>query len=84
MSRGTRSSRVLLSSVDTLTFYNDALTSYRRTSPVPQLECKGKPCKLYTPDVVQCKNVGGSGAEIEWKASCHSEIQTLVFTNGRS
>lgn len=67
MGYGTRSTRIKLQDVDTLTFYNDAQTSYRRTSPVDQLTCKGKICSAYTPEVVQCRNTGGRGNDIQWK-----------------
>lgn len=55
-----------MDSIDTLTFYNGELTAARRSSPVPQLECVGKPCKLYQPDVVQCTAVGRNGPDTEW------------------
>lgn len=65
----TRSSRVKLSSIDTLTFYAEEQTAFRRTGPVDQLTCKGKPCTVYQPPVVQCQNMGGSGSDIEWAVS---------------
>lgn len=51
--------RILLSSIDTLTFYDGEYTAFRRTGPVHQLTCKGSPCKRYKPDVIQCRNTGG-------------------------
>jgi len=66
MGYNTRSSRVLLSSIPTLTFYADEDTSFRRTEPVQQLTCQGKACQVYQPPVVQCQNMGGSGAELVW------------------
>lgn len=49
------------------------MTSSRRTSPVPQLQCEGKACRTYQPDVVQCTAVGDDGAGgLEW--SCTAEL----------
>lgn len=69
MAYGTRSSKVRMDSIDTLTFYNGEMTAARRSSPVPQLECVGKPCQLYQPDVVQCTAVGRNGPDVEWSKS---------------
>jgi len=69
-------SRVKLSSISTLTFYNGELTAARRTEPIPQLVCTGKPCDLYTPDVVRCENVGGVGSEIDWK--CQADLPSKL------
>ena len=55
----TRSNRIATRSLDVLTFYADEQTAFRRTEPVPQLACRGKPCSLFQPDVVQCRNMGG-------------------------
>jgi SOCE-associated regulatory factor of calcium homoeostasis len=62
-------SRQELAKIPALTFYQDTLTTSRRTSPLPQLICVGKPCRLYTPEVVRCVNLGGFGTDIDWKAS---------------
>ncbi|KAG0141287.1 hypothetical protein CROQUDRAFT_664061 [Cronartium quercuum f. sp. fusiforme G11] len=64
--------RVLLSSIDTLTFYDGEHTTFRRTGPVLQLTCKGQPCKRYKPDVIQCHNTGGSGSNVQWK--CEADL----------
>ncbi|KAF7970633.1 hypothetical protein HWV62_23575 [Athelia sp. TMB] len=70
--------RVKLSSIPRLTFYKDELTVARRSARVPQLTCVGEPCSLYTPDVVRCENIGGSGVEVEWK--CEADLpQALRF-----
>ncbi|KAF8917475.1 hypothetical protein CPB85DRAFT_1286068 [Mucidula mucida] len=65
-------SKVKLASISSLTFYNGADTKARRTDPIPQLTCVGKPCKYYQPDVVRCKNDGGSGIDVDWK--CETEL----------
>jgi hypothetical protein len=40
-------SRLELAKIPALTFYKDSFTEARRTEPIPQLVCVGKPCKLY-------------------------------------
>jgi hypothetical protein len=60
-------SRVELAKIPSLTFYGDALTKGRRSDPIPQLTCVGAACKLYTPEVVRCTNLGGYGTEVDWK-----------------
>lgn len=74
MSYNTRSSRVRMDTLNTLTFYNGEMTAARRSSPVPQLECVGKPCKLYQPDVVQCTAVGRNGPDVEWSEDMNLRI----------
>ncbi|KAJ7455392.1 DUF1183-domain-containing protein [Mycena galericulata] len=71
-------SRIELARIPALTFYKDSLTEARRTDPIPQLICVGKPCKLYTPEVVRCQSLGGSGTEIDWK--CEADLpESLRF-----
>ncbi|THV07370.1 DUF1183-domain-containing protein [Dendrothele bispora CBS 962.96] len=65
-------SRVKLSNIKALTFYQDEQTAYRRTSPLPQLVCVGKPCKLFQPEVVRCTNLGGQGTDVDWK--CEADL----------
>jgi hypothetical protein len=67
--------RTKLDAIRSLTFYKDTETQSRRGSYLPQLNCIGKPCKLYTPDVVRCVNAGGSGTDVDWKVR-------LVFSSG--
>lgn len=62
-------SRIKLSGIPALTFYKGSLTTAKRTSPIEQLTCLGKPCQLYTPEAVRCENIGGSGDEVDWKVS---------------
>ena len=59
--------RILLEKIPALTFYAGEETVARRTDPIPQLTCIGKPCKIYQPEVVRCTNIGGTGTEVEWK-----------------
>ena len=56
-----------MKALDVLTFYADEQTAFRRTEPVPQLECIGKPCSLFQPDVVQCRSMGGD--PLQWSQS---------------
>jgi len=65
-------SKVLLSSIRSLTFYKDSETQSRRGKPISQLTCNGKACKLYTPDVVRCQNAGGYGTDVDWK--CEADL----------
>ncbi|KAI0058595.1 DUF1183-domain-containing protein [Artomyces pyxidatus] len=65
-------SRVALASIPSLTLYRDALTATRRGQPIQQLECLGKACRLFTPDVVRCVNMGGAGNEVDWK--CEADL----------
>ncbi|KAJ7170744.1 DUF1183-domain-containing protein [Mycena crocata] len=74
-------SRIELARIPALTFYKDSLTESRRTKPISQLICVGKPCSLYTPEVVpvvRCQSLGGSGTEIDWK--CEADLpESLRF-----
>lgn len=68
---------VLLSSSSLLihplsTFTADAMTTGRRTAPVPQLTCVGSACRRYGDrvQVVQCTNMGDDGTgNVQWKVS---------------
>ncbi|KAF8627052.1 hypothetical protein AX17_006392 [Amanita inopinata Kibby_2008] len=65
--------RIELAKILSLTFYKDAETTARRASPLLQLVCRGKPCKLYQPDVVHCRRLpGGSGTDVDWK--CEADL----------
>ncbi|KAG5637147.1 hypothetical protein H0H81_005631 [Sphagnurus paluster] len=73
-------SRLELSKIPSLTFYQDSLTAARRTSPVPQLVCQGAPCKLYKPEVVRCVSLpGGYGTEVDWKDLARWSIVWFKF-----
>lgn len=64
--------KVSLESIRSLTFYNDEYTQARRTNPIPQLRCVGKPCKQYQPEVIRCLNDGGKGLDVQWK--CEADL----------
>ncbi|GAA6056219.1 hypothetical protein JCM3770_002093 [Rhodotorula araucariae] len=70
---GTRSQRIPLSSLTALTLHKNKRTAARRTSPIPQLACRGSTCRSYQPDIVQCVAVGSDGAGgLEWK--CEADL----------
>ncbi|KAL1740272.1 hypothetical protein HDZ31DRAFT_47815 [Schizophyllum fasciatum] len=70
--------RILLEKIPALTFYAGEDTVARRSDPIPQLTCIGKPCKVYQPEVVRCTNIGGSGTDVEWK--CEADLpESLRF-----
>ncbi|KAF9561831.1 hypothetical protein EC968_005587 [Mortierella alpina] len=49
------------------------MTTGRRTSPVPQTSCVGgNACGDYEPDVIQCKNAGFDGSDVQWK--CQADL----------
>jgi SOCE-associated regulatory factor of calcium homoeostasis len=60
-------SRVKLTDIPALTLYSGEPTLSRRGQPIRQLVCKGDACKLFTPDVIRCVNLGGEGTEVDWK-----------------
>lgn len=64
--------KVALDSIRSLTFYKGEYTKARRTTPIQQLTCVGRPCNLYQPDVVRCVNEGGRGLDVEWK--CEADL----------
>ncbi|KAM6490508.1 Protein of unknown function (DUF1183) domain containing protein [Amanita muscaria] len=61
------SDRIELAKIPSLTLYKNSDAVGRRTR-LPQLICKGTPCKLYQPEVVHCTRLpGGHGTEVDWK-----------------
>ena len=47
------------------------MTNARRSSPVPQLTCKGGPCQ-YAPETAMCRNIGFDGQDVTWQ--CEAEL----------
>ncbi|KAF8307348.1 DUF1183-domain-containing protein, partial [Clavulina sp. PMI_390] len=73
-----RFEKVLLSSINSLAFFSEEYTKARRAEAIPQLTCVGKLCGLYQPEAVQCINIGGDGADVNWK--CEADLpNTLRF-----
>jgi hypothetical protein len=66
--------KVKLKDVDVLTLYQGKMTNGRRSSPIPQLQCRGGSagCSAFIPDVVQCYNRGSDGLETQWE--CKTEM----------
>ena len=58
-----------LNSISTLTLSSDMMASSRRYAPTPQLACTGPHdlCASYSPSVIQCKNVGWDGIDVQWE-----------------
>ena len=69
------SDKILLREVQVLTLYPGKHTNYRRTSPVPQLQCTGGSagCAAYTLDVVQCYNKGWDGSDVQWECKANMD-----------
>ena len=68
--------KVLLRDVQVLTLRNGQMTTGRRSSPVPQLNCIGGSAKgQFTPQVVQCYNRGWDGQDVQWE--CKSDMDNL-------
>ncbi|KIY01467.1 uncharacterized protein Z520_03019 [Fonsecaea multimorphosa CBS 102226] len=67
---------VLLSKVSAITVRAGKQTTFRRVSPVPQLQCVGpsRICKLYTVDVMRCTNEGSDYDENNVQWSCKASL----------
>jgi len=65
-------SRIALADIKSLTFFEGRKTKAKRTRAIPQLTCKGKACRRYKPQAVQCKNDGGEGVDVDWV--CHADL----------
>lgn len=58
--------KVKLEDVKVLTLKAGQMTSGRRSSPVPQLQCVGGSARCaFRPQVVQCYNKGSDGYDIQ-------------------
>ena len=58
--------KVLLKDVSAITLRHGAMTTGRRSAPVPQLKCVGGSAYgKFTPQVVQCRNVGFDGQDVQ-------------------
>jgi hypothetical protein len=60
--------RVLLKDVSAITLQRNAMTTGRRSAPVPQMTCTGGPCQ-WAPSSVLCSNAGFDGADVLWKSA---------------
>jgi len=70
--------RVRLDDVKVLTLKKGEYTAGRRSSPVPQLACVGGSGRHLAKDidVVQCKNMGSDGYDVQWK--CEADLDNSV------
>ena len=65
-SSGNDPGKVKLKDVGVLTLRHGKMTTGRRSSPVPQLKCVGGSAQgAFTPQVVQCKNMGSDGYDVQ-------------------
>jgi len=66
---------VRLTDVQVLTLYNDRWTS--GSQRIPQLQCTGGSAGCQkTPAVVQCRNMGSDGFDVQWK--CEADMHKSV------
>ncbi|XP_076355118.1 store-operated calcium entry-associated regulatory factor-like isoform X1 [Tachypleus tridentatus] len=74
--QGWGSHKVKLKDVEVLTLYQGKMTTGRRSSPVPQLQCIGGSagCSAFVPKVVQCYNKGSSESSIQWE--CKADMDS--------
>jgi hypothetical protein len=61
--------KILLKNVNALTFHAGQWTDHRRLPAIPQLQCISGPCGQAPIRVMQCRNVGFDGVDIQWKCS---------------
>ncbi|TVY85716.1 Store-operated calcium entry-associated regulatory factor, partial [Lachnellula willkommii] len=62
---------ILLSNVKSLTLRENAKTSHRRVSAIPQLTCKGPACAHHHIEIMRCTNAGAdyNTEDIQWSCS---------------
>ncbi|XP_028831465.1 store-operated calcium entry-associated regulatory factor [Denticeps clupeoides] len=65
---------VLLRDVQVLTLHRGRYTAARRSGPVLQLQCSGGSagCGAFAPEVVQCRNRGWDGVDVQWE--CKADL----------
>ena len=56
------------------------MSTSRRVAPVPQLKCISGPCHQYPIEVVQCRNVGNDGFEVQWEVC---KLHGMIFCGFR-
>jgi hypothetical protein len=69
--------KVLLQNVQSLVLYNNEMTTARRASPIPQLQCSGYYCSYNRPETVFCKNVGFDGRDVNW--NCEAQLAAGLY-----
>lgn len=75
---GNEDDKIKLKNVNVLTLKAGRMTTGRRSSPLPQLQCIGGSagCGSYLPKVVQCINKGHDGADYQWE--CKADMDDSV------
>ncbi|KAH8552945.1 transmembrane protein 66-like protein [Umbelopsis sp. PMI_123] len=69
--------KVKLRDLTAITLHANRKTSARRSAAIPQLECiGGDACADFQPRVVQCRNVGFDGYDVQW--SCTAELPSNI------
>jgi len=66
---------VRLEDVSVLTLRRGRQTQARRSAPIPQLTCVGgDACRDATIEVMQCRNMGSDGVDVQWK--CETDLSS--------
>ena len=71
--------RVLLKDVQAITLREHEMTTGRRSSPMPQLQCVNQgsaSCSGNKPKMVQCLNRGSDGVDIQWE--CKGDMDRSI------
>lgn len=71
--------KVLLKDVGALTLRRGAMSTGRRSAPVPQIACVGGDCHAFQPEVIQCRNVGSDGIDAQWKCEADGMPSHVKF-----
>jgi len=76
--QGAKNDKVRMIDIEALTFEKGKMTTGRRTAPIDQLRCVGGSAmhSQYNPEVVQCKNVGHDGYDVQWE--CKADLESDV------
>lgn len=70
--------RILKTSVSSLIFEKNALTTWRRVAPMNQLICTTG-CNLADISKVMCKNIGSDGSDIVWECKTDDLPNNIKF-----
>lgn len=85
---GETDGKVLLRDITALTLRPNRMTNGRRTAAVPQMKCVGGSAKCqHEPELIQCKNVGFDGYDVQWECSStlpneYRLVETNVYCEG--
>ena len=64
------SNKILAQEIHTITLRADAMTTARRGSPIPQLQCIGGDCNQHINNV-KCTNTGFDGQDVQWACTTY-------------